>query len=189
MIRFHHHRPTRVSHHSNNQNPIVAIQKLPRMNHQHISNKFMPMKKYSFKIYEIILSNIHDHYDVFSITKKLFNYFKILKRYCVLVKKWFSNFNYLLQICTISESVIRQCERLIVIDPTNSSISAIYQSFVRILNLISINLFVFFRLQFGVMHDSYRTYISGSLIGQSTLKQCEDKIAYFLQVCRLDRTE
>ncbi|CAF4145762.1 unnamed protein product [Rotaria magnacalcarata] len=69
------------------------------------------------------------------------------------------------KISAISDSIVRQCEKLF--DTENASnipISLIYQSWS------------------GVMIDSYNAYLSRSVQAHTTLKQCQNKIAYFLQI-------
>ncbi|CAF1341056.1 unnamed protein product [Adineta ricciae] len=69
------------------------------------------------------------------------------------------------KISAISESILRQCEKLL--DGENMSdipISVIYQSWS------------------GVMIDSYNGYLSRSAQAQTALKQYQNKIAYFLQI-------
>ncbi|CAF1051144.1 unnamed protein product [Rotaria sordida] len=69
------------------------------------------------------------------------------------------------KISAISESIVRQCEKLLDTENiSNIPISLIYQSWS------------------GVMIDSYNSYFSRSVQAQTTLKQCQNKIAYCLQI-------
>ncbi|CAF0998938.1 unnamed protein product [Adineta steineri] len=69
------------------------------------------------------------------------------------------------KISTISKSIVHQCDKLLREHSiSHIPISMIYQS------------------SFGVMIDSYNTYISRNIASQRTLKQYSEKIAYFLQI-------
>ncbi|CAF0938415.1 unnamed protein product [Adineta steineri] len=118
--------------------------------------------EHSETILEQILSFEKNYYE--NLKQYIIKYSRPLRRYLNSdeIVDLFQNIE---KISAISESIIRQGEKLLdnTDNISNISISMIYQSWS------------------GVMIDSYNSYLSRSIQAQNALKQYENKIAYFLQ--------
>ncbi|UJR10372.1 hypothetical protein I4U23_014577 [Adineta vaga] len=116
----------------------------------------------SYSYFEQILFVEKTHYE--HLKEYITKYSRPLRRY-LNANEIVDLFQNIEKISNVSKSIIRQYERLIHEQKTSDiSIPMIYQS------------------SFGIMIDSYNTYISRSVQALGTLKQCADRIAYFLQV-------
>ncbi|CAF1488453.1 unnamed protein product [Adineta steineri] len=119
-------------------------------------------REHSETILEQILSFEKNYYE--NLKQYIIKYSRPLRRYLNSdeIVDLFQNIE---KISAISESIIRQGEKLLdnTDNISNISISMIYQSWS------------------GVMIDSYNSYLSRSIQAQNALKQYENKIAYFLQ--------